>query len=433
MNTRAFFRAVLPSMLSQLLNGFFIIVDGFFIGGAMGDEGLAAINVAWPVVAVLMSTGLGIGTGGAVLAAAARGRGDREAAGRARGTALTVLAAACCLLTGFLLLSYRAILPLIGAKDSLYPLAEEYLRVIVTLGSVQVISAGLMPLLRGMGRPLAAMGVMVEGLLLNIFLDWLFVWVLQGGMAGAAIATITAQAAGIPVGLWLLLRDRDVPCRRAQFVPRARLCGRILALGASPFALSVSASVVILLTNLQALRCGGTEAVAVYAVLSYVFGSLYPLLTGVGEGAQPLISYCHGAGDRAGLRFLRRACFALALGCALVLAGGAWLARTQAGILFGAGPDTAAEAARAMLWVCLCLPFYGIARICSSYFCATGQAKLASLLAFGEPLAAQPLALFLLPLAFGLDGVWSSLLAAYLALAAAGLFLLRRLLAAGIE
>ncbi|HIX12530.1 MAG TPA: polysaccharide biosynthesis C-terminal domain-containing protein [Candidatus Anaerofilum faecale] len=433
MNTRAFFRAVLPSMLSQLLNGFFIIVDGFFIGGAMGDEGLAAINVAWPVVAVLMSTGLGIGTGGAVLAAAARGRGDREAAGRARGTALTVLAAACCLLTGFLLLSYRAILPLIGAKDSLYPLAEEYLRVIVTLGSVQVISAGLMPLLRGMGRPLAAMGVMVEGLLLNIFLDWLFVWVLQGGMAGAAIATITAQAAGIPVGLWLLLRDRGVPCRRAQFVPRARLCGRILALGASPFALSVSASVVILLTNLQALRCGGTEAVAVYAVLSYVFGSLYPLLTGVGEGAQPLISYCHGAGDRAGLRFLRRACFALSLGCALVLAGGAWLARTQAGILFGAGPDTAAEAARAMLWVCLCLPFYGIARICSSYFCATGQAKLASLLAFGEPLAAQPLALFLLPLAFGLDGVWSSLLAAYLALAAAGLFLLRRLLAAGIE
>lgn len=433
MNTRAFFRAVLPSMLSQLLNGFFIIVDGFFIGGAMGDEGLAAINVAWPVVAVLMSTGLGIGTGGAVLAAAARGRGDREAAGHARGTALVVLAAACCVLTGFFLLSYRTILPLIGAKDNLYPLAEEYLHVVVTLGSVQVISAGLMPLLRGMGRPLAAMGVMVEGLLLNIFLDWLFVWVLRGGMAGAAIATITAQAAGIPVGLWLLLRDKNVPCRRAHFVPRLRLCGRILALGASPFALSVSASVVILLTNLQALRYGGTEAVAVYAVLSYVFGSLYPLLTGVGEGAQPLISYCHGAGDHAGLHFLRRACFALSLCCALVLAGGAWLARTQAGVLFGAGPDTVAEAARAMLWVCLCLPFYGIARICSSYFCATGQTKLASLLAFGEPLVAQPLALFLLPLAFDLDGVWSSLLAAYLALAAVGVFLLRRLLAAGIE
>ncbi len=433
MNTRTFFRAVLPSMLSQLLNGFFIIVDGFFIGGAMGDEGLAAINVAWPVVAVLMSTGLGIGTGGAVLAAAARGREDINAAARARGTALAVLAAACLLLTGVFLVSYRTILPLIGAKGNLYPLAEEYLRVIVTLGSVQVISAGLMPLLRGMGRPLAAMGVMVEGLLLNIFLDWLFVWVLRGGMAGAAIATIAAQAAGIPVGLWLLLRDKNVPCRPSHFVPHTRLCGRILALGASPFALSVSASVVILLTNLQALRYGGTEAVAVYAVLSYVFGSLYPLLTGVGEGAQPLISYCHGAGDHAGLRFLRRACFVLSLCCALVLAGGAWLTRTQAGFVFGGGPDTAAEAAHAMIWVCLCLPFYGIARICSSYFCATGQAKLASLLAFGEPLVAQPLALFLLPLAFELDGVWSSLLAAYLALAAAGVLLLRRLLAAGIE
>ena len=197
MNAKRFFQAVLPSMLSQLLNGFFIIVDGFFIGGAMGDNGLAAINVAWPVVALILSTGMGLGTGGAVQVAICRGKGDLEGAGRARGNALLAMAAASLILLTALWFSYPVLLPWMGAAGELLPLAEEYLRVVILLGAVQLFSSGLLPLLRGSGRPVGAMAVMVLGLLANIFLDWLFVWVLRWGMVGAAAATVTAQFIGV--------------------------------------------------------------------------------------------------------------------------------------------------------------------------------------------------------------------------------------------
>ena len=424
MNAKRFFQAVLPSMLSQLLNGFFIIVDGFFIGGAMGDNGLAAINVAWPVVALILSTGMGLGTGGAVQVAICRGKGDLEGAGRARGNALLAMAAASLILLTGLWFSYPVLLPWVGAAGELLPLAEEYLRVVILVGAVQLFSSGLLPLLRGSGRPVGAMAVMVLGLLANIFLDWLFVWVLRWGMVGAAAATVIAQFIGIPISLTLLLRDKSLPCRRQNFAVDLRLVGRMMALGASPFGLSLSVSAVILINNLQALRYGGQQAVAVYAILSYVFGSLHPLISGVGDGVQPLLSYCHGARDQKNLAFMRRAAFAMALGCSAVLGVGAWLLRWQAGGLFGAGPEATAGAARGLVWYCLALPFFAAARICCSYFCATAQARLASLLAFAEPLVAQPLCLLVLPAIFGVEGIWAACFGAYLLLAAAGLGLL---------
>ena len=426
MNFHRFFKSVLPSMLSQMLNGFFIIVDGFFVGGAMGDNGLAAINVAWPIVAVIMSTSMGIGTGGAVLTAIARGKGDQKTAGQVRGNTLLALGCASILLTGLFWVLHPILLPKMGAVGALQPLATEYIRVVVILAVVQVFSTGLLPLLRGSGKPVAAMAVMVQGLLVNIFLDWLFVWVLRWGMFGAAIATVTAQLSGVPVALFLVLRNKQLPLHKEDFVPSLPLLKKMLGLGASPFGLSVSVSAVILLNNLQALRYGGADAVAVYAILSYVFSSLHPLLSGVGEGTQPLISYCHGAHDHKGMVFLRKAAFVMVLATAVVLAVAAWLCRGYVGALFGAGQQAQEGAAQGMIWYSLCLPFFGIARICSSYFCATAQAKLANVLAYAEPLLAQPLCLLVLPALFGVEGIWAATFGAYLLLAAAGVILLQR-------
>ena len=426
MNTKNFLKAVLPSMLSQMLNGFFIIVDGFFIGGAMGDSGLAAINIAWPIVAVIMSTGMGLGTGGAVLTAIARGEGDSKTAAKVRGNTLLALAAASVLLMGIFWFTYPTLLPLMGAVDNLYPLAASYIQVVILFAAVQVFSSGLLPLLRGSGKPVAAMAVMIQGLLMNIFLDWLLVWKLNWGMFGAAAATLLAQFSGVPVALVLLLGNRDISLRASDFLPCKNLLRKMVVLGASPFGLSVSVSAVILLNNVQALHYGGANAVAVYAILSYVFGSLHPLLSGVGEGSQPLISYCHGAKDRTGMRFVRKAAFYMVLCVAAVLAAGAWLTRYQAGLLFGAGPQAAEGAAQGMLWYCLCLPFFGIARICSSYFCATAQSRMANLLAFAEPLLVQPVCLVVLPMFFGVQGIWAAAFAAYFLLAVAGLAMLYR-------
>ena len=197
-----FWRYVLPSMASQMLTGFFIIVDGFFIGQRMGDVGLAAVNILWPIAAVIQATGLGLGSGGSVLLASALGAQDEARAMRARGNALLCLGLASVLLTATLWFSYPALLRWLGAEGDLYAPAEEYVQVIILCCAAQVLNSGVNPLLRSAGRTFLAMAGMVMGLLCNIFLDWLFIMPFSWGMRGAALATVLAQLLSALFGFW---------------------------------------------------------------------------------------------------------------------------------------------------------------------------------------------------------------------------------------
>ena len=353
MHTKApheqFYRYVIPAMASQLLTGFFIIVDGFFIGQSIGDVGLASINILWPIAAVILATGLGIGSGGSVVMTHAMGAGDTEKALAARGNTLLCLGAATVLLTAALGLSYPWLLRLLGATGELYQPAADYTVVVVLAGGLQIFNSGLNPLLRGSGRTVAAMAIMIFSLLCNILLDWLFIAVFAWGMRGAALATVTAQGLSALAALLCLLMNKNAPVHARQFCPDPHLCKKLLTVGVSPFGLSMSASVLIMLTNWQCIRYGGAGAVATYAILSYVLGALQPLLSGIGEGIQPLVSFCHGAGDLAAQHHLQRRALRLLLAVAAVLCAGTFLAREQLPLLFGASSETARESVPALL------------------------------------------------------------------------------------
>lgn len=423
---KQFFRYALPSMASQLLCGFFIVVDGFFIGRNMGDAGLAAINVAWPLVQVLLAVGMALGIGGSVCMATALGAGDAPAAGRARGNTLAALGVATVVLSVSLYFLHPYILPCIGADAALMPLACEYLRVVCALAGFQIFSNGLIPMLRGCGRAMAAMGVMVVGLVANIVLDWLFIDVFRWGMWGAAVATMAAQAGCVALALPLVLRTKAVRLLGADFRPSRRVLAQICKLGASPFGLSVSVSIILLLNNVQAQRYGGTEAVAIYAILSYVVGTFLPLMSGVGEGVQPLVSYANGAHDRQALAHLRRKGFATVVVCGVLCGVLCFLLRTQLPLIFGASGATAVDARDALWSLAVAFPLVGAARFGASYFYAVSQAKASSLLAYSEPLLVQPVFLLILPLFFGVQGIWAAYPACAVVMAAAMALLLRR-------
>lgn len=413
-----FWRYVLPSMASQMLTGFFIIVDGFFIGQRMGDVGLAAVNILWPIAAVIQATGLGLGSGGSVLLASALGAQDEAKAMRARGNALLCLGLASVFLTVTLWFSYPALLRWLGAEGDLYAPAEEYVQVIILCCAAQVLNSGVNPLLRSAGRTFLAMTGMVMGLLCNIFLDWLFIMPLNWGMRGAALATVLAQLLSALFQLTCLVLHKQHPMRIVQFIPSASLLRRLVFTGLSPFGLSLSASILILFNNWQCLRWGGQSAVATYAILSYLLGSLQPLLTGIGEGMQPLCSYCRGAGDAAGLRRLLWRGLRLVILFSTVLCAASILLRRWIPPLFGASAATAAGADFAIICAALSLPLWGVVRLFSSYFYATHQTKRSLLFIFGDPLVISPLCLYLLPLFAGLDGVWLAAPAAQLILVA---------------
>lgn len=403
---RQFYRYVLPAVASQLLLGFFVIVDGFFIGRSIGDTGLAAINLLWPIPALILAAGLGVGTGGSVVMAQALGAGERDRALAARGNTLLCLAGASVLLTAGLGVLFPPLLRLLGARDELYRPAYEYTAVVVLACGLQVFNAGLNPLLRGAGRTVAAMAVTVFSLLCNIALDWLFIAVFAWGMRGAAIATVTAQGLSAAAALACLLTHRALPMRARQLRPDARLCRRLLAVGVSPFGLSMSANVLIIFNNWQCIRYGGASAVAVYAVVSYVIGALQPLLSGVGEGVQPLVSFYHGAGDDALLRRVRRRALRLLLAGSAVLCAGVFWARGVLPALFGASEQTARACVPALLISAAALPLWGVVHLYASCFYAAGQAGRSLLLIYADPLAASPLCLLTLPPLLGVTGVW---------------------------
>ena len=317
----AFFKYVVPSVLAFALSGIYAIVDGFFVGQSIGDKGLSAINVAFPVVSLIQSLGTGIGMGGAVLWSVRRGEKDGSADTYLRAT-LWMLLFASAFMTAFFFLN-EPVLRLFGAEGDIYAYGKEYLDVIV-LGSVfQIFATGLVPAIRNNGGATFAFITMLSGFGSNIVLDYVFVWVLEGGTAGAAVATILGQAVtAIEALLYFLIRKLPLFGSFRRF---GRCAASIVRVGVAPFGLTLSPMISLMLINKFCMLHGGESAVACYACIAYAVTIVQMLVQGVGDGSQPLISTFYGEGSpekSAKVRFLAPSCWRFcAAYCSLSCAG----------------------------------------------------------------------------------------------------------------
>ena len=267
-DVRTFFRYVIPSVLSFALSGVYAIVDGFFVGNSIGDLGLSAVNIAYPIVAVIQALGTGIGMGGAIY------------------YSIYLLTISVFLLNGTLL-------RLLGANGELLALGKEYIAVIALGAALQVIGTGLVPFIRNHGGSLYAMVSMIAGFVTNIILDYLFVWVLEQGVAGVAWATIIGQGMTMLIALAYLLRNRqftlDIPFAKFGKVPAS-----IIKIGIAPFGLAMSPNISLIIINRFSIFYGGESAIATYACIAYVICIIYLILQGAGDGSQPLLSQHYG-------------------------------------------------------------------------------------------------------------------------------------------
>ncbi|MGN0646260.1 MAG: iron-containing alcohol dehydrogenase [Mogibacterium kristiansenii] len=187
-NRRTFFYYVIPSVLSFALSGIYAIVDGFFVGNSIGDAGLSAINIAYPITAVLVATGTGIGMGGAVKYSILNAGGHEERARDYAAEAIWMMLLFSVLLAGsFYVLSER-LLSALGAYGELLVLGKEYTTVIILGTVLQVFGTGMVPFMRNYGGAMWAMIAMMCGFATNVILDYILVWVLNRGMTGAAFA-----------------------------------------------------------------------------------------------------------------------------------------------------------------------------------------------------------------------------------------------------
>ena len=401
---KPFAACVFPAVFAFALSGIYAIVDGFFVGRSIGDTGLSAINIAYPVTALIQAAGTGTGMGGAVMYSVRLAeKRDSEAENFMKGV-FFYLALTGILLTVILFPLTDPLLSLMGADGELMKPGREYLSVIV-LGSVfQVFGTGVVPLIRNQGKSVQAMYCMIGGFVTNIFLDYLFVWVLRLGMAGAAWASVAGQAVTMAGGL-LCMRGQKIPVG----IPRQALSVffSIWRIGLAPFGITMCPMISLLLMNRASLQYGGSEGVACYACIAYVITIMYLILQGVGDGSQPLMSRFYGEDNKKEVRIKRTMAYAAAAVMGVALAVLLYWCRNGIGVLFGAS-ETVSLAVGTELYIFLAaVPFLAFLRVTTAGFYATEQTRFSYMIVYGEPIFLA-LLLPVLPAWMGLKGVWWS-------------------------
>lgn len=404
---RIFFQYVIPSVLSFALSGVYAIVDGFFIGNSIGDLGLSAINIAYPIVAIIQALGTGIGMGGAIYYSIYRAEKKEEQAKEFIAGALWVLIISSVFLTISVLILNGTLLELLGANGRLLALGKEYIAVIALGASMQVIGTGLVPFIRNHGGSFYAMVSMIAGFVTNIILDYLFVWVLKQGVSGAAWATVIGQGITMLIVLAFLLRKKQFTLN-IPFFKFGKVSASILKIGIAPFGLTMSPNISLIIINRFSVVYGGELAVATYACIAYAICIVYLILQGVGDGSQPLLSQHYGEKNFDKLKSTRTLAYGFALflsviGCIIM-----FLTRESLGVLFGASKEVNMEIAKIMPVFLVSVPFVAVLRIATASFYATEKSMFSYVLTFIEPLFMLVLMLILPPLFGGQIMIWWS-------------------------
>lgn len=379
-----FFRYVIPSVLSFALSGVYAIVDGFFVGNTIGDAGLSAINIAYPIVAFLQAVGTGIGMGGAVYYSINKAEKKEKRANTFVACGWWLLLCAGLLLTGIVYGFAEPVLKLLGAQGSVLTLSVTYIRIIALGASLQILGTGLAPFMRNYGGSFWAMVAMLGGFLTNILLDYVLVWVYHGGMEGAAAATVIGQGVTMVIAILYALWKKKF-FLRLEMQGLSEYIRSIFKVGLAPFGLALTPNISLVIINRFSAFYGGEPAIATYACISYIICIIYLVLQGVGDGSQPLMSMYYGERNFDRLKNIRRFAYGFAIFLALIGCVVMMLIRYRIGALFGASPGVSDGIARIIPIFLVSVPFVAIIRIATASFYATEKSVLSYLLTFIEP------------------------------------------------
>ena len=295
---KLFWRYTFPAVAGMLVNGLYSTIDGVFIGQVVGAEGLAAISLSWPIFGTVIGIGLMVGMGAASQSSIFRGEGNTEKAKEVVGDALILLLLSSILISIIIFTSHSALLSLMNAEGVLYEMAASYLHY-TSLGSLAAMAGAALPMIvRNDERPELATAMIVTGAVLNIILDYILIVLLGKGVAGAAIATIMAQAV---TTLWSFLYFFSAKARLRlcwqKLELNVRHYRRILSTGLPSLTMFMYFGFVLAVHNRLFLEYGSTLSLAAFTIVGYVQAFYYMVAEGIANGIQPIVSFNKGAGN----------------------------------------------------------------------------------------------------------------------------------------
>ncbi len=381
---RLLFRLALPTVVAQLINMLYNIVDRIYIGHmpGNGDLALTGVGVCMPIIMIISAFAALISSGGAPKASISMGKGDKNTAERIMGSCFTLQLIISFVLTVALLIWNRELLLAFGASENTIAYASGYMTV-YAVGTLFVqLTLGMGAFINAQGFTRIGMMTVLIGAVANIILDPILIFGFDMGVRGAALATIASQALSCAWVLAFLLGKKTIlKLKKEALAIDVRLILPCLALGLASFIMQSSESVISVCFNASLLEYGGDVAVGAMTILTSVMQFAMLPMQGIAQGAQPILSYNFGAknADRVSrtFRLLLKACliYSTTLWALIML-----FPQVFAGIFT---PDAALVefASNALRIYCGVLCIFGIQIACQMTFVSTGNAPCSILVA----------------------------------------------------
>lgn len=405
-------RFALPSVISGMVSAIYNIVDQIFIGHSVGILGNAATNVTFPVVTVCTAVSIMCGVGCAAGFNLETGKGNHEKAGRMVCNNIVLMGIIGILIEIVVLVFMNTLLYAFGSTESLWENAETYLSITALSIPLSIIGVGGSIVIRSDGSPNYALLSVLTGALLNVFLDWLFIFKFGMGIAGAAYATVIGQTVGGILVLAYFFNFKTFRLKLNYFKPNIYYFAKISSLGMGPFVNNITMFVVQIILNNSLKHYGAISqfgsdiplaCVGVIIKLNSIFNAI---VVGIAQGVQPIISYNYGAKNYKRVIEAAKKVIIIILKISFVIFLMCQLFPRQLVSIFGTGSElyySFAERYLRIFMMLICVN--GMQVTVGNMFTSIGKARLSVLISMTRQILFLPPLILVLPLFFGIDGI----------------------------
>ena len=419
-----------PSIVMMIFTSIYSVVDGFFVSNFAGKTAFSAVNLIMPFLMIMATVGFMFGTGGTAIVAKTFGTGDKIKANRYFSLFVYVSFGLGILLAAVGFKYIRSIASLLGATGDLLEHCVVYGRIVLTTLPFFVLQLVFQSFFAAAEKPQLGLVVTVIAGVTNMVLDAILVILLplEYKLAGAAVATAVSQSVGGIIPLFYFYRKNSSTLRLGKTSFDGKAILKACTNGSSEFMSNVSMSIVGMLYNLQLLRIAGENGVAAYGVMMYVSMIFSATFIGYSIGVAPVIAYHDGARNHSELKeLLRKSLYLLGISGIVMVASAQLLAVPLARIFVGYNKALMELTVSGFRIFSIAFFFMGFAIFGSAFFTALNDGRTSALIAFFRTLVFEVGAVLLLPLFWGVDGIWSSIIVAEaMAVSFTAIFLISR-------
>lgn len=408
-------RFTLPSIVMVVFSSIYGVIDGIFVSNYVGKTAFAAINLIMPFLMILGAVGFMIGNGGSAFIAKKLGEGSLQRANRSFSTLVYSLVTFGVFLSVIGCIFLKDIAMWFGTSGEMLDDCVKYGRILMLSLPAFMLQNAFQEFCTAAGKPKLGLGIIVTAGVTNIVLDFVFIAVFGWGLAGAAIATVISQLIGGTIPVAYFIRDNESSLRLMKVkADWAALLGSATN-GASEFVGNISMSVVAILYNFQLMRIAGEDGVAAYGVIMYAYYIFLSIFIGYDIGCAPIIAYHHGAANHGELRNLMRKSLVIigCMGIGITIVAES-LSYPLSWIFVGHDPALLELTHHGLMIYSLSFLLAGFNLFGSAFFTALNNGIVSASISFLRTILFEMGTVAILPLFFGINGIWSAIVFAEL-------------------